>query len=1166
MRIPVPSANPSDAALMGQEPDGPRATGPQAFRALVESAADIVWRADSDGRFDSDQHSFSRFTGLEVAECAGDGWLQAIHPDDRAASLDAWQQAVRARNPYASHRRIRRHDGRYRRMLVRALPILDAAGEIAGWIGADFDQTERFVSERRLAHVLERMGEALLVVDAEWNVTQANGRAAELAGRAGESLVGLRLEDVMADLDEGDLRAAFVHAQRMHEPLIVDAWDTRRQAWFETRAYPLDDGLAVFRRDISDRKRAELRSRFLSQASAVLFSSLDLQETLETLAGLVVPAMADSCVVDLIDGDRLDRVVVVHRDPELEALVRQVAPPRLSERTADHPFRRAIESRTTVHLLHLDAPLRLRYAVGIDPELSARLDPTSVLVVPLIGRDRVLGLLSLSTFHSRRPFDEHDREVADALGQRVAIAIDNAQNWGRARAEIEVRRRTEQALRSSEERFGVAQHLSLDGFTLLRPERDETGAITDFIWEYANPAAMRLLRHGSLEGRRLFELFPGLRAPDDESCFTRVAGTGRAHDAEHYYDADGVRGWFRLMVVRLGDRLAVSISDITPRKAAAEEERARARELELLYDTSRALAEARLDLPRMLDALAERIAGSLGDACVIRLLSATGRLDVVACRHADPSAQTALRRLVKATPVNHRESPYAVALAENRTVLIAEGSTDSGIEAYRPFFETRGFRGAMVAPLSIHGRDLGTLLVLREGASSPFRDSDRIVLQEIAERTALSLDNGRLFQVERRLRAEAEATVERLTRLQRITAALSRALPLQDVLDVIIEQVLESVGAFAGGVVEISPDGREFVLLHSVGFNEETQQKFARFSTDLPLPVRDVLLTQQPVFLDNRAEWSARYAYPARVDGGDGAWAAVPLLAGDSLIGVLTLSFASPRPFSETDREYMLALASQCGRALERARLYDAERDARREAERANLVKSQFLGVMSHELRTPLNAVVGYTELLLLEIKGPLAPEQRAQLERIRTAASVQMQLIEEILAYARIEAGREEVRMGPADLSRIVEEVAELLRPMATPHDIALRLDLPTDPVQVVSDSAKLRQILLNLGGNAVKFTAQGEVEFRIWREPRIIAVSVRDTGPGIPKAKQRYIFEPFAQLDQAHTREHGGTGLGLAITQRLARLLGGEVHLDSVVGQGSTFTLVLPNGESPG
>ena len=226
---------------------------------------------------------------------------------------------------------------------------------------------------------------------------------------------------------------------------------------------------------------------------------------------------------------------------------------------------------------------------------------------------------------------------------------------------------------------------------------------------------------------------------------------------------------------------------------------------------------------------------------------------------------------------------------------------------------------------------------------------------------------------------------------------------------------------------------------------------------------------------------------------------------------------------------------------------------------KANAAKSTFLATMSHELRTPLNAVIGYAELLHGGFSGDLNDQQRQHLNRIDAAARHLLGLIEGILAFARLEAGKERVELVDADASRISDDVIALIEPLARTKGLGVRALAQGDDLRMRTDSGKVRQILLNLMSNAVKFTPSGSVEVQVKAEAEGVTWTVKDTGSGIAPEDLDGIFEPFQQANHGNARPPG-TGLGLSVSRQLARLLGGDVTVASTPREGSTFTLRLP------
>jgi signal transduction histidine kinase len=222
--------------------------------------------------------------------------------------------------------------------------------------------------------------------------------------------------------------------------------------------------------------------------------------------------------------------------------------------------------------------------------------------------------------------------------------------------------------------------------------------------------------------------------------------------------------------------------------------------------------------------------------------------------------------------------------------------------------------------------------------------------------------------------------------------------------------------------------------------------------------------------------------------------------------------------------------------------------------------KVGFIATVSHELRTPLNAIIGYADLLQLGAAGPLTEQAAHYIDRIRITARHQRALIEDILSFSSLNANHETVTVAPVGLTEVCAEVTAVIAPLAEAKKLALVVNLPDSSLVVHTDPGKLRQILLNLLGNAVKFTETGRVTLTLGSSDGHLTAVVADTGPGIPLKDRDRIFDPFIQGDATHARAHGGTGLGLAIVQRLTQLLNGTLSLESVEGAGTTFTVVLP------
>ncbi|HMG94675.1 MAG TPA: HAMP domain-containing sensor histidine kinase, partial [Gemmatimonadaceae bacterium] len=284
------------------------------------------------------------------------------------------------------------------------------------------------------------------------------------------------------------------------------------------------------------------------------------------------------------------------------------------------------------------------------------------------------------------------------------------------------------------------------------------------------------------------------------------------------------------------------------------------------------------------------------------------------------------------------------------------------------------------------------------------------------------------------------------------------------------------------------------------------------------------------------------------------------LFALASILIYVILVLWSARVLRNSDKERvdLLALEQQARAHAEKARS-EAEA-ARAEAERANNSKTDFLAVMSHELRTPLTAIMGYEELLSDGITGPVTELQRQQLGRINASARHLLGLIDEILTFARVDIGRERVRWESMSVNHTLTDAASLVQPMAADKKLRFVVDLLDEDQAIQTDSTKLRQMLVNLLSNGIKFTDNGEVRLGCAVNASTLEVRIADTGVGIAAANIEDVFEPFWQAEQTATRKTGGTGLGLSVTRKLARLLGGDVTVASRMGAGTTFLLTIP------
>jgi signal transduction histidine kinase/CHASE3 domain sensor protein len=424
--------------------------------------------------------------------------------------------------------------------------------------------------------------------------------------------------------------------------------------------------------------------------------------------------------------------------------------------------------------------------------------------------------------------------------------------------------------------------------------------------------------------------------------------------------------------------------------------------------------------------------------------------------------------------------------------------------------------------------------------------------------------------------AELEATAEdlklaneALSREQQGATLLSDASRiLASTLD--YETTLNAVAKLAVGkvadwcavdLVEASGAIRQVVVAHEdeakVRWAKELNKRYPP-DYDRPTGVGSVIRTGNPqIYSDITDEMlvaSARDADHLAIMRELGIKSAiiVPMVARGRTLGALTLISSDPgRRYSEADQSLLMELATRAAVAIDNAQLYRA-------ALAASDARAAFLATMSHELRTPLNAIIGYQSLLSEGISGKMNDSQLAQLSRIRASADHLLNLIDEVLTFSRLDAGKEIILREEVDLRSVVASAISMVAPLAAGKGLKVRDE--TSDGRLITDGGKVRQILLNLLSNAVKFSDDGDIIVRSHRDDGSLAISVVDPGIGIARENLENVFDPFWQVEQRSTRRVGGTGLGLSVSRRLARLLGGEVTVESSLNKGSTFTLVLP------
>lgn len=465
-------------------------------------------------------------------------------------------------------------------------------------------------------------------------------------------------------------------------------------------------------------------------------------------------------------------------------------------------------------------------------------------------------------------------------------------------------------------------------------------------------------------------------------------------------------------------------------------------------------------------------------------------------------------------------------------------------------FATTGCASLLVVPLRAAYRVVGVLLVGWRTPRENLTRHEEEVLQLIADQTVQALSNIRLYQEQERHLNESEA-------LRRIGQLISATLNLQDILKFVTEESARLLGCDGGALTWCTPSnecevagasgfvspwrGRRFPLAGSVTELVVRERRAIRTEEvqEENLPLKQQLVeTGSPVLR---------------------SFLAVPLWSGERTVGALSVSSTAVRVFSLNDERILQALADQAVHAINNAQLYEQLQDALRREQETSRQRSAFFASASHELRTPLNIILGYIDLVREGIVGQLDTEGVEILGRAHKAARHMIALVNDLLDLAQIERTELQLRPEVVDLEEFLQEIfAVWEKPMSEAELVFCRVGTRSFPV-LVTDKARLRQILDNLLGNALKFTKAGHILMGARVLEQTIEIWVEDTGIGIDAVYHEKIFDEFQQVEYSSTEQFDGFGLGLAVCKKIALLLHGDIQVESAVGRGSTFTVSL-------
>jgi GAF domain-containing protein/anti-sigma regulatory factor (Ser/Thr protein kinase) len=605
------------------------------------------------------------------------------------------------------------------------------------------------------------------------------------------------------------------------------------------------------------------------------------------------------------------------------------------------------------------------------------------------------------------------------------------------------------------------------------------------------------------------------------------------------------------LVETFADQAAIAISNV----GLFEEVQARNSELRVALEQQTATSEllkvigrSTFDMQPVFQTLAEN-AVRLCEAEHAFIFRFDGQFLRSVATHNIPSA---LRAFVESNPIRpgHGSGAGRAAL-ERRTIQIEDMRSDEeftyGVTQVGPM------RTVLAVPMLRPAEVLGVILITRPQVRL-FTDNQIALMETFADQAVIAIENTRLFE-------EVQARNRDLTALGEVGRAVSSTLNLKIVLKTIVDRAVDLSGTDAGSIFYFRQELGRFELGETSGLETEVVTKYRKLDiAEGQTGLGEAIAKRQPLQLPDVVKRPSNALRDAALEAGLHAALIVPLLGGEGALGALVLQRRRTGEFSQSVVSLTQSFADQSAIALENARLFDEIAQKSRELEIASQHKSQFVANMSHELRTPLAAILGYAELIQEGFYGPLSDKALESLTRIRSNGKHLLGLINTVLDIAKIESGQFTLNMTEYAIESVVETVRSATESLAQNKKLALKTEVAKSLPIGLGDEQRLTQVLLNLVGNAIKFTDAGEVRVTAKAVNGHFNVSVTDTGPGIAEEHQARIFEQFHQVDSSNTKAKGGTGLGLAIAKQIVEMHGGRIWVESTLGKGSIFQMELP------